>query len=135
MATGTAGSTALRTHDQKIHTMMAVVAWNSPGTAIAKTIGVLPAGAVVVGGGVQVTTAFGASDTFNVGTSGDDDEYATNLDVSSKGFKVFDEMATHDGYSTSEVTVTATYTDSGADAAAGSAIVIVNFVIPSNYGL
>lgn len=137
MATGTAGSTALRTHGLMVHTMMGQITFASPGTTVAKTIGVLPAGAMVVGGGAYVTTAFNDSgtDVIDVGTSGDADGYATLLDVSSVGYKVLDELATSDDFSASEVTVTATYTGQNANGTTGVANIIINFVIPSNYGL
>lgn len=97
----------------------------------AVTIGVLPAGAVVVGGGIQVITAFAdtGTDTVNIGTSGDGDAFATLLDVSSVGFKALDELATHDDYSdTAEVTVTAVYAGQNSNAAAGVGDVIVFYV-------
>lgn len=97
----------------------------------ATTIGKLPAGAAVIGGGVQVITAFNDSgtDVINVGTSSDTDAYATLLDVSSVGFKAFDELATHDDYSdTAEVTVVAAFTGQNSNASAGVADVIVTYV-------
>lgn len=98
----------------------------------AVTVGVLPPGAVIVGGGVQVITAFNdaSTDLVDVGTSADPDAFATDLDVSSVGFKALDELATADDYSdTAEVTIVATYAGATPDATAGVADVIINFVL------
>lgn len=100
-------------------------------SGVAVTVGVLPAGAIVIGGGIQVITAFADSgtDLVNIGTSADADAYATLLDVSSVGFKALDELATHDDYSdTAEVTVTATYTGQNANAAAGVGDIVIFYV-------
>jgi len=123
---------AVKYHTHQTHYLRKTVGYLTRGTAV--TVGVLPAGAIVVGAGAIVTTAFNGSGTdfLDIGTADDPDGFATDLDVSTKGNKVWDELATSDDlYSTSEVTVTATYADSGTDATAGSAEVYVQF-IPSN---
>lgn len=114
-------------HTQQTHYLRAPIAYTD-GTV---TVGVLPAGAVVVGGGVVVTTAFNDSgaDLIDIGTSADPDGLATDLDASAVGLKAADELATsNDLYSTSEVTITATYAGANADASAGAGIVYVEFL-------
>jgi len=99
----------------------------------ALTVGVLPAGAIVVGAGIIVATAFnGTSPIVQIGTSGDADGFATNLALGTAGNIVWDELATsNDLYSTSEVTVTTTVTATGNDSTAGYGVVYVSF-IPNN---
>ncbi len=105
------------------------ITFSNNGTAI--TIGKLPAGACVVGGGALVTTAFNDSgtDIIDIGTSDDANAYATDLDVSSVGYKILDELAAHDDYSAAaEVTITATYTGQNSNMTAGSADIMVFWV-------
>lgn len=99
----------------------------------ALTVGVLPAGAIVVGAGIIVGTAFnGTSPIVQIGTSGDADGFATNLALGTIGNIVWDELATsNDLYSASEVTVTCTVTATGNDSTAGYGVVYVMF-IPNN---
>jgi hypothetical protein len=97
------------------------------------TIGVLPPGAVVVGGGVQLVTTFNDSgtDLLDVGVTADADEFASALVVSVTAplYIAFDELATNNSYTaTGELTVTATYTGANSDSTAGSADVIVFYV-------
>ena len=95
------------------------------------TIGVIPAGAIVINAGVIVTTAFNAATTnvLDIGTSGDDDGFATDLALGTIGRIAADELATsNDLYSTSEVTLTATYAQTGTAATAGEGFVYVEFI-------
>lgn len=91
----------------------------------------LPAGAVIVGWLVNVTTAFNGSSTdlLDIGTSADGDAYANDLDVASTGQQVtgfivgglFTEL-------TEETQITATYADAGGDASAGAATVCCFYI-------
>ncbi len=97
----------------------------------ATEVGVLPAGAIVIGGGAQVVTAFNDSgtDVINIGTAADTDAYATLLDVSSVGFKALDELATHDDHSdTAEITVVAAFTGQNSNASAGVADIVISYI-------
>lgn len=107
------------------------ITYASPGTGVAKRIGTLPAGAMVIGGGIFVTTAFDGSgtDLIDIGTVADDDAFATDLSAASAGFVPIDELTNND-YTTSEVGITATYTDQNANAAAGVAFCFVTFIEP-----
>lgn len=95
------------------------------------TLGVIPAGAIVINAGVVVTTAFNAGTTnvLDIGTSGDDDGFATDLALGTIGRIAADELATsNDLYSTSDVTLTATYAQTGTAATAGKGFVFVEFI-------
>ena len=69
----------------------------SNGTVL--TVGTIPAGASVIGGGVHVVTGFNDSgtDTVDIGFIGsttDDNAYATIMDLTNVGWIVLDELAT-----------------------------------------
>lgn len=127
-----------RAESNVVHVMRKRMTFAVPGTTVAMTVGVLPKGAAVVGGGAMIITAFNDSgtDVIDVGTSTDGDEYGTDLDATSVGFKVLDELATHDGHSeTAEVTVTATYAGQNANATAGVADIIILYTLNKNVAL
>ncbi len=122
-----------RSEGNILHTISRRITYNNPGTAVAMTVGILPPGASVVSGGVNVVTTFGAADVIDVGVTGSASAYGSALDVASVGFKALDDLAQTTavtaGYSdTAPRTVIATYTDTSADAAAGAADVIINYV-------
>lgn len=100
----------------------------------AVTIGKLPAGASVVGGGVHVITAFNDSgtDVVDVGYIGATTvaaAYASALTVVAVGLIVLDELAsTTNIQGTVEHTVTAVYTGQNSNATAGVADVIILYV-------
>ncbi len=131
MATNTAGDVAQEYPQNLVHYLAKTVTYSDNGTA--KTLGVIPAGAVVIRGGVAVTTAFnaGTSNVCDIGTLGDDDGFATDLALGTIGVIVADEMATsNDTLSTSAITVTATVALSGTAATAGSGVAWVEYIIP-----
>lgn len=102
------------------------------GTTI--TVGKIPAGASVVGGGVHIVTAFNDSGTDTlivgfIGSTTDDNAYATLLDLSAVGFIVLDELAaTTNIQGTVEHTVTCVYAGQNSNATAGTADVIIQYV-------
>ena len=102
MATGTAGTTARRTEAQCIHYMRAdfnvTEADASGGTT--KTVGVLPAGAIMIRNisGFMVLVAFDDSTVVDIGTSATGDLYATNLATTSTGMIPIDEAVTNKVY-------------------------------------
>lgn len=107
------------------------IAYTDGDTAVV-TVGVLPAKAVVINAGVVVTTAFnaGTGNVLDIGTSADDDGFATDLALGTIGRIAADELATsNDLYSTTEVTVTATLALSGTAASAGAGIVFVEYFV------
>jgi hypothetical protein len=135
MATGTAATSARQYHEQMIHYLRKRITFADYGTTV--TVGVIPAGASVIGGGVHVVTAFNSSgtDLLNVGFIGsttDADGYATLLTMAAVGWIVLDELATTTNIQqTVDTTVTCAPAQSVADATAGVADVIV-WYIPSN---
>lgn len=101
------------------------------GTAV--TVGTLPAGAIVIGGGVQIITTFNGSgtDLLDIGTTADADEFASALAISATApvWVAADELATNNSYSaTSDLYVTCTYTDQNSDATAGEAEIVIYYV-------
>lgn len=99
------------------------------------TVGKIPAGASVVGGGVHVITAFNATttDVVNVGFIGattNASGYATALTTAAVGFIVLDELgSTTNIQGTVEHTITAAPTESGAASTAGVADIIIEYVL------
>lgn len=101
-------------------------------------IGRIPAGSIIINGGVHVVTAFGdtGTDTLDVGfrdgsSTDDPNGLATLLDISSVGFKALDELAaTTNIMQTKDHIITCTYNGQNNDAAAGEAWVVIAFVAP-----
>ena len=135
MPTNTAGSVARRLETQQVHYLHKQITY-AIGTTLT-TIGVIPANATVIGGGVHVVTAFNDSgtDTLDVGFTGgsstaDPNAYATLLDLSAVGFIALDELAaTTNIKQTVDTTVTCTYNGQNANASAGVAEVYVTYVL------
>lgn len=115
-----------------VQTMVKKITFANLGSAV--TVGKMPPYSHVVGGGVHVVTAFNSSgtdllDVGFIGSTTDDDAYATDLTLAAVGFLALDELAATTNIMQSvETTVTATPAQSVADATAGEAYVIVNFV-------
>lgn len=122
---------------QQINYIRKRITYADYGTTV--VVGYLPAGAMVVGGGVQVVTAFNSSgtDLLNVGFIGattDADGYATLLPLNAVGYIELDELgATTNIQQTDNYTVTCAPAQSVADATAGVADVVI-FFIPNNDG-
>lgn len=101
------------------------------------TVGKIPAGASVTGGGIHIITAFNATTTnvANVGYIGattNASAYATALTTAAVGFIVLDELATTTNIQgTVEHTVTVAPTETGAASTAGVADVIIQYVTNS----
>lgn len=132
MPTNTAGDVGQDYATNQVMYLAKSIAYTDNG--VAKTLGVIPPGAVVLRGGVAVTTAFnaGTSNVCDIGTSGDDDGFATDLALGTIGNIVADEMATtNDQYSTSAVTITATVALSGTAATAGAGVAWIEYIVPN----
>lgn len=136
MATGTAGTTARQYATMQTHYLRKRITFANAGTTV--TVGKIPAGASVVGGGVHVITAFNDSgtdllDVGFIGSTTDADGYATALVISAVGYIVLDELAaTTNIQQTVDTTVTCLYTGQNANSSAGVADVIVFFVVPND---
>jgi hypothetical protein len=120
-------------HTRQTHYFVAPITWTD-GTI---SVGWLPAGAMIVGGGVHVETAFAASATNTVdvgfrnagdGTTADPDAYATLLAVNAKGYKVLDELAAATNVRLpAGAEITATY--NGGTPTDGDGYVVVEYVV------
>lgn len=121
---------------QGVQTLAKRITFGDFGTTV--TVGKIPAGASVIGGGVHVTTAFNSSgtDLLNVGFIGattDADAYATLLTMAAVGYIPLDELgATTNIQGAVEHTVTCAPAQSVADATAGEAWVIIQYVVTGN---
>lgn len=130
MATNTAGDVGQLYHTRQVHYLSKAITFADNGVAV--TVGVVPPGATVLRGGVSVSTAFNAGTTnvLDIGTSGDDDGFATDLALGTIGVIVADEMATtNDQYSTSAQTIIATVALTGTAATAGAGVVWVEYIV------
>ncbi len=133
MATNTAGSVGRQFQKQAVHYLRRNIVFGDADTA--KVVGYLPPRALVIGGGIVVTTGFNAAgnDYIAVGSADDPDGFSDDTDVATIGNIVFNAMATSDDlYSTSPVTVTATYTYTSTAPTAGAAEVWVKYLPDSD---
>lgn len=121
---------------QGVQTLAKRITFADYGTVV--TVGKIPAGASVIGGGVHVTTAFNSSgtdllDVGFIGATTDDDAYATDLTMAAVGYIALDELAaTTNIQGAVEHTITATLAQGAADATAGVGWVIIQFVVTGN---
>jgi hypothetical protein len=137
MATGTAATTARQLATQQIHYLRCGLSFADNG--LAKIVGIIPANSQIVNltSGVYVREVFnaGTSNVLDIGTSADDDLYATDLALGTKAFVAIDEAATatnvNTWYVTVDTTITATVALSGTAATTGLAEVIIAY-IPDN---
>ena len=131
MATGTAGDIGRHYHTAQVHYLIAAITY-ADGNAKVYTLGTLPPSAIVIRGGVSVTTVFnfGTNNLIDIGVTADDDDFATNLSLATVGNIVADEMATAtDFYSTSARTVTATLDLTGTAGTTGAGFVWVEYLV------
>lgn len=126
------GPSARNNGRQEVQILRKRITFSNNGTTI--TVGKIPAGASVVGGGVHVITAFNDSgtdlvDVGFIGATTDADGYATALVVSAVGYIVLDELATTTNIQgTVEHTVTCLYSGQNSNMTAGVADVIIQYV-------
>lgn len=103
------------------------------------TVGYLPGGAVVTGGGVHIVTVFNSSgtdllDVGFIGATTDPDAYATLLPLNAIGFIPLDELGAVTNIQQPDAyTVTCSPAQSVADATTGIADVVIEYV-PNNDG-
>jgi hypothetical protein len=131
MTTNTAGTTAREYHTAQVHYLSKEFTKADAGLVL--TLGVRPGGSYVVRGGVVVTEAFnaGTNNRLDVGTSADDDGFATDLALGTVGVIVADEMATtNDAYSATDQTISATVDVTGSAATTGAGFVWVEYIVP-----
>ena len=127
--------TARDSGEQQVYYLRKRITFADVATTV--TVGKMPAGASVTGGGIHVVTAFNATTTnvCNVGFIGattNASAYATALTTAAVGFIVLDELATTTNIQgTVEHTVTVAPTETGAASTAGVADVIIQYVTNS----
>jgi len=116
-----------------VQTMIKKITFADFGTTV--TVGKMPAYShILPNSGVHVVTAFNSSgtdllDVGFIGSTTDADGYATLLTLAAVGLIVLDELATTTNIMQAvETTVTCAPAQSVADATAGEAYVIINFV-------
>jgi hypothetical protein len=136
MTTGTKGTTARQFDWQATHYLRKRINYNDSniGTPDSVAVGVLPAGAIIVGVFVRVETTFnaGTSNQVNVGTNaGLDNNIVNNADVDETTTGVYEVTRGWGLTIAADTTVYAVYTQSGAAATQGAATIIVEY-IPNN---
>jgi hypothetical protein len=122
-------SVARQYHHQMVHFLRKTVVFGDDDSA--KTVGVVPSGAVIVKpmSGVQVSTAFNASagNVIQIGTSANDDLFMTDGALGTATFVPLDEAI--GGYLvTADTTITATVELTGTAATAGSGEVVICYI-------
>ena len=128
MPTNTAGSTARDYGKQLVHYLRLNVVFGDSG--VAKTVGVLPAGAQIIKpmSGVAVNTVFNAGSTnvIDIGTAADDDFFGTDLALGTAAFVPLDEAVNY--VVAADTTIVATVALSGTAATTGSAEVVICYI-------
>lgn len=136
MATNTAGNAARTYQQHMVHYLRKRISFADGATTV-HTLGIIPAYSTVIRGGVVVTTAFnaGSGNVLDIGTSADDDGFATDLALGTIGVIAADEMATtNDAYVTADTTIIATVALTGTAATAGEAFAWVEYLVPDGDG-
>lgn len=129
MATNTAGTTARSYHTHQVHYVSADIDYSDNGASV--SLGYVPAGAYLIRGGVVVTTAFNGdtTNTLNLGTAADADEFGSALALGTVGVIAADEMATTNGsYLTADTEIFAAVT-STASASAGAGRAWMEYIV------
>lgn len=139
MATSLNSSVVARdASEQQVHYIRKRYTFADVATTV--TVGKIPAGASVVGGGVHVVTAFNATTTnvVNIGFIGattDASGYASALTTAAVGFIVMDDLgSTKNIQGTVEHTITAAPTETGAASSAGVADIIITYITGNSAG-
>lgn len=126
------GPSARNSGLQGVQTLRKRISYTTNG--VTQTVGKLPAGAIVVGGGAYVVTGFNDSgtdllDVGFIGSTTDADGYATALSIAAVGYIALDELATTTNIQQSvETTVTCLYSGQNSNASAGTADIIINYI-------
>lgn len=136
MPTNTRGSTARDLNMQVVHYLRKQITFADEGDVI--DVGIIPANAIVIGGGAMITTAFNDTSTIDVGfrggsTTDDPNGLATALVATAVGFKALDELAaTTNIMQTVPAIITATVNDGTGAVSAGVAEIIVTYVVDND---
>lgn len=128
------GSTARKYESQQTHYLVQSYDYDDITDESAETLGVIPAGSLVINAGVIVETAFNSatSDTLDIGTSADGNGFATLLDLTTAGVIQADELATSDDVvASSDTTITFEWNGTGTAPSAGRIHVFVEYLVPN----
>ena len=113
-------------HTQQVHYIKNTLTFDSG----VVTIGTVPAGATVLRAisGAQVNVAFnaGTNNLIDIGTTANDNLYATDLAGGTIAFVPFDEAVTQ--VISADTTFTATYAQTGTAATTGSATIVISYI-------
>ncbi|WP_050384577.1 hypothetical protein [Bradyrhizobium pachyrhizi] len=137
MATGTRGTTARKNALQLVHYLRIAVNFNDAGIAAGVGKQVLPAGAVIIGTDVNIVTAFNAATTnvLTVGSAaGANADIVAGADVTESATGLTQNIKPTGAMLVplaADTQVFAQFTQTGAAATAGKAIVIIKYV-PDN---
>ena len=119
-------SQARKYHTQQVHYIDATLNFDSG----VITIGTVPSGSVILkpisGANVNVAFNAGTNNLIDIGTTANDDLYATNLAGGTIAFVPLDEAVTQ--VLAADTTFTATYAQTGTAASAGSARIIIAYI-------
>lgn len=130
MATGTAGTTARSYQSHMVHYLRKKI--TKADATLVVPLGYIPAGSVVIRGGVAVREAFnaGTNNRLDIGTVADDDGFATDLALGTVGVITADEMATSNDFYVSEDTlINCTVDVTGTAATTGIAEVWIEYLV------
>ncbi len=131
-------NSAQQYHQNVVHVLRKPITYLNDGETI--SLGWLPAGAIVVGGGVMVSTAFDGDTTNTVdvgfrnaadGTAVDTNDWGSALALGTAGWVEIDETASADLYTAEGCEAVAVVT-STASATAGAGVVVVNYVVDNS---
>lgn len=132
MPTNSAASAGRNFDKQMIHYLRAGVTFADNGNAV--VVGTIPAGAAIIKpiSGAVVSTAFnaGTTNTLNIGTSANDDLYATLISIGATNFVALDENVSNVVAVDTEITATVVLT--GTAATAGEAEVVIAYVLDND---
>ena len=138
MPTNTAGSVARNSNQQCVHYLRADITMLEVDVSggVTRTIGVIPAGSVILQpcSGVAVHVAFDDTTVVDIGASTDSgtDNWATNMITTSLGFVPIDEAVSHKVLV--DTTIIATFIPAGSSVTVGAASVIICYIPPNDFG-
>ena len=127
MATGTAGNTARKYHTSQVHYLRADfnVAEVDVTGGVTKTLGVIPAGSVILKpiSGFAVHVAYDDTTVVDLGPSDNNDLWATNMVTTAIGFIPLDETVTNKVYVDTTIQCSVIPAGTSVTVGAGSAII------------
>ena len=132
MATNTAGSTAREYHSQQVHYLRRDITFAET-TAVALTVGVIPAGSVIIKAmsGTNISTVFnhGTNNRLDIGPTTNDDLYGVDVSLLTANFLPLTETVSH--YVSVDTTIIATPDLTGTAGTTGIGQIVIAYV-PDN---